>query len=1017
MESLSVIVTTHNCAAVVQRTLQSVATALAFLRQSAGQAAADGAEIIVVDDGSADSTPQLVAEFAAGRPGWKVVRRDKPSSPSCARNTGVCRATGELLFFLDGDDLFLPEHLAACRSALLSKPAADFIKTGVRLADPVHPDWRERIANSLIINLAIRRRCHEAFGGFLDYHLFRRKGDGFEHLSDLFFKYEDMFYNQLAQRLFQGMVMPQETVEYCRYPGNSFDRQYAKFCRPFAGAAPSENGDRLRLQLCEAIAQDRAEQLLRERGPAPVAEALQRARRHRAAKEWKKAEAECRQLLKAHPQEAEGWQLLGACCQALDQPAEAEKAYRAAVRLRPDDAEVQFALGSLQDKRGRRKEAMASYRQIIQVRPDHAEARVRLGIALAERGELDEAIAQLRAACCHAPGLAKAHNNLGVALAQRGLVGEAVAAFQEALRLQPDYAAAAYGLGNALGTQRRHAAAVVHYRTALRLQPDFPEAHNNLGLALLEIGALDEAVVVLRQGVRLRPKAAEAHNNLGLALAALGQFAAAETCYEEALRLKPGYAEAHNNLASAYKEQMRLGEALASYDAALRLESDSASAHWNRSLALLQGGDFERGWAEYEWRWRRSGSKPRQLPKPAWDGTRLAGRTLLVYAEQGWGDMMQFLRYAPLAARTGGRVVVECPAPLAPLFATCAGIERVVVEGEPLPAFDCHAALLSLPRLMKTTLATVPAVVPYLSATAERVAAWGPRLPQGVFKIGVVWQGNPRHRWDRHRSVPLTQLAPLAQVPGVQLISLQKGAGSEQVAEAAGVCPVLVLDGLDEDGGAFLDTAAVLKHLDLVVTVDTALAHLAGALGVPVWLALSVLADWRWLREREDTPWYPGMRLFRQRTLGAWDEVFQRMAGELRQRCAVPREGKVRIDVSPGELLDKLTILEIKAERIVDAGGRAHVAAELALLGPVWAAVPPSPELARLRADLKSVNETLWQVEDEVRVCERDGEFGARFVELARSVYRHNDARAALKREVNKLLKAPFHEQKIHPAY
>jgi ADP-heptose:LPS heptosyltransferase len=297
----------------------------------------------------------------------------------------------------------------------------------------------------------------------------------------------------------------------------------------------------------------------------------------------------------------------------------------------------------------------------------------------------------------------------------------------------------------------------------------------------------------------------------------------------------------------------------------------------------LQLGAFEEGWAEYEWRWRRPGHGPRRLPQPAWDGSDLAGKRLLIYCEQGLGDVLQFIRYAAVVQRAGASVVLECPGALVSLLRRCPGIDELVAETRPLPNFDVHAALLSLPHLLGTTLATVPAEVPYLAANPERVERWREELA-GVdgFRIGIAWQGNPRHPRDRHRSFPLSQFEGLARQEGVRLISLQKGAGAEQAAALQGRFPVVDLPSEpDMAEAAFEDTAAIMQHLDLVISADTAIAHLAGALGVPVWVVLSAITDWRWLRGRDDSPWYPSMRLFRQKTLGDWEGVFERIAREV----------------------------------------------------------------------------------------------------------------------------------------
>ena len=315
------------------------------------------------------------------------------------------------------------------------------------------------------------------------------------------------------------------------------------------------------------------------------------------------------------------------------------------------------------------------------------------------------------------------------------------------------------------------------------------------------------------------------------------------------------------------------------------------TAHWNRSLALLQVGNFEHGWREYEWRWKRKETHPRPFKQPQWDGAPLDGRSILLHMEQGFGDMLQFIRYVRLVKDKGASVVVAAPPPLVNIFGTC-GADKVVPENQDLPASDLHCPIMSLPSLFETTLTTIPANVPYLSADSSQVEQWRRRL-DGLadFRVGIIWQGNPRHKLDRHRSFPLTLLEPLARINNVALVSLQKGAGAEQI-------PLLgerfrVLD-VGADLADFTDTAAVMKCLDVVVCCDTAVAHLAGALGVRVWVALATVSDWRWLLGRDDSPWYPTMRLFRQERLGEWRPVIQLMADELRRlaRKGDPKRGQ-----------------------------------------------------------------------------------------------------------------------------
>jgi tetratricopeptide (TPR) repeat protein len=650
-----------------------------------------------------------------------------------------------------------------------------------------------------------------------------------------------------------------------------------------------------------------------------ITETLQQARLCHHAGDLRQAERLYQQVVQADGQRPDVWLMLGQASQGLGKLPEAAASYRQSLGLDPASAETHFRLATALADQGQREQAASHFRQALQIQPGHGEALLGLGIALAELGQLGEAVTSLRAAVHSLPESAKAHYNLGVALAQQQKLDEAAASLRQAIKLQPNYPPPHYGLGNVLVGQGKRPEAIPCYREAIRLKPDFAGAYNNLGLALAEERRLAEAVVVLRQTVRLRPQAAEAHNNLGMVLAELGRFAEAEGCYHEALRLSPGYADAHNNLGSTYKEQGRTQETIASYDLALLFQPNGSGARWNRALAWLSAGDFEHGWPEYEWRWNRPKTPPRRLPQPRWDGGSLAGKTLLIYVEQGLGDTFQFIRYAPLVkaqgatgkngdrtpkitgpvpvfSEQGATVLVECPAFLHPLLSRCKGIDRLLAEGSPLPDFDCHTPLLSLPHLLGTTWATLPAEVPYLFADPERVGRWAEQLrPVEGFKVGIAWQGNPHHQWDHFRSFPADYFAALAAVPGVRLISLQKGQAAEQLRRLVKRFPITELDSeKDAPTAAFMDTAAVMQNLDLVVTADTSLAHLAGGLGVPVWVPLSTVSDWRWLLKREDSPWYPTMRLFLQKTLGDWDGVFRRMATALRKMAKGNSQGRVQ---------------------------------------------------------------------------------------------------------------------------
>jgi tetratricopeptide (TPR) repeat protein len=560
----------------------------------------------------------------------------------------------------------------------------------------------------------------------------------------------------------------------------------------------------------------------------------------------------------------------------------AEQLYRQILLVDHQHVGALHLLGLLLHQVGRSDQAVEYLSQALRIKPDFADAHSNLGIALAKQGKLTEAVSCYQRALRLKPDNAVAHNNLANALRQQGKLVEAVASYQRALHLQPGIAEAHTNLGVALSEQGKLAEAVTCYEQALRLKPNYAEAHSNLGMALAEQRKLSEAVACYRQALRLKPELAEAHSNLGMALAEQGNLSEAVACYHVALRLKPQYAEAHNNLGVTYVEQGRLAEAAACYQQALKFNPVHAAAHMNLAQVYFLRGDFENGWPEYEWRWKQRSFAPPSSSHPLWNGSILEGRTVLLFPEQGVGDTLQFIRYAALVQQRGANVIFQCQAPLLRLLATCAGIDHLVPAGTSFGSFDLQAPLLSLPRIFGCTLANIPAKTPYLHVPPALFDHWRQQLKDvGEFKVGIAWQGNPEHKRDRSRSVPLRAFAPLADVQGVRLLSLQNGPGREQLPELKESMRIMDLADQWED---FADTAAVMNNLDLVVTVDTAVAHLAGALGVPVWIALPLVPDWRWLLEREDSPWYPTARLFRQVDWGDWSGVFERMAEALRQR-------------------------------------------------------------------------------------------------------------------------------------
>jgi len=417
---------------------------------------------------------------------------------------------------------------------------------------------------------------------------------------------------------------------------------------------------------------------------------------------------------------------------------------------------------------------------------------------------------------------------------------------------------------------------------ALALQPESAEIHNNLGNVLRSAGRLDVAIEAYRSAIALAPGLAEAHFNLGLAILRRGDAPGARQCFRAALQARPGLADAHLNLGFLLEEEGDHAGAIAAYRGAIAADPGLVEAHVNLGMQLLLRGEYAEGWAEYEWRLRYPEYSGADLAKSAgrWDGAALAGRSILLDAEQGFGDAIQFLRYVPLVAERGGRVLVRCAHELAALAASVPGVAATIPRGGSLPPFDAYCPLPSLPLVFGTSFETIPARVPYLRADPEQAERWKQRLAGDTAqcRIGLVWASQSKHRTAADKSLPLAALAPLAAMAGVRFYGLQKGEAASQAKHPpAG----MRIENLSDELRDFSDTAAAVANLDLVISVDTAVAHLAGAMGRPAWTLLKFAPDWRWLLEREDSPWYPTMRLFRQQKPADWSPVIDALVGAL----------------------------------------------------------------------------------------------------------------------------------------
>ncbi|WP_161967555.1 tetratricopeptide repeat protein [Fimbriiglobus ruber] len=605
------------------------------------------------------------------------------------------------------------------------------------------------------------------------------------------------------------------------------------------------------------------------------------------------AEALFRDSARKNPTDARAVGYLGVALARQRRRPEATAAFRLAARLDPSDPIwcQNLATAALHDGNPSGAEGWA--REGLLLAPTMAELHRLLGTALERQRKYDPAAAAYGEAARLNPGLAEVHVQVGRVLDKADRPAAAEPAFREAARLAPADPRAWSGLAGVLYKLDKATDAEGCGREAVRLTPGSPDAHFALGLALAGGDRPEDAEECFRTALRLRSGWPAAHCNLGNALATLGRFGEAEQHFREAVRLRPRSAQDHMNLGTLLAQTGRVEDAIRAYDEALRLRPGFPEARLYRALAFLAVGEFDRAWADYEARWLVAKGGAPKCPAPRWDGGPLSGKVILLHAEQGLGDTIQFVRYATLVKARGAKeVLVDTPRPLAGLLGTCPGVDRAVPSGEPMTGLHLHIPLMSLPRLLGVPPATCPATPPYLIPPTERISYWRRELEadQGL-RVGIAWQGSKIHKGDRLRSVRLARFAPLAAIPGVTLYSLQKGPGTDQLTTGPGA-GIRIVDLGARTAAGMEDAAAALLALDLLVSVDTALIHLAGAVGVRAWVAVAFAADWRWGRSGEETVWYPTVRLFRQSRPGDWDGVFEKLAVELARASAAKAAGQ-----------------------------------------------------------------------------------------------------------------------------
>ncbi|MCD8544274.1 MAG: tetratricopeptide repeat protein [Sulfurospirillum cavolei] len=596
-----------------------------------------------------------------------------------------------------------------------------------------------------------------------------------------------------------------------------------------------------------------------------------------------------KKALSLSPNDAGMHHNLGSALHAQGKIAEAITSYTQALAFNPNDAELHYTLGVALYDNHQVNNAITALNKAVSLNPSYTDAYYNLGVALQHSGRLDEAIKAYTKAVSLNPNYVVAYNNLGVSLYDKGQIDQAIKIFIKTLSLDPRYADAYFNLGNALQRQKKTHHAIEAFRKALALNPHYVDAYNNLGVALKAQGDIDKAIASYTQALVLDPHHAGVYNNLGSAFKSQDKIDKAIESYTQALSLDPTYIDAYNNLGNALYDQGRIDEAIQAYIKALSFNPNHADARWNHALALLISGNLVEGFKGYEYRWEVESSLKRfkrTFPKPLWLGKEdLNEKTIVIHSEQGLEDTLQFCRYIEILARKGAYVIFEVQKPLVRLLQNLKGVSRLIQTGDLLPSFDYHCPLLSLPHALKTSLETIPCPIPYIEATPMSIAFWKDTLGEKrAFRIGLVWSGgfraNQPELWhiNNRRNIPFELIAKLNRA-NVDFYSLQKGepAESEFKEHARTFWKSDNLFNYMSEVRDFADTAGLISQMDLILSVDTSTAHLAAAMGKPVWLFNRFDTCWRWMLHREDSPWYPSLRLFRQPSFGDWESVIKKM--------------------------------------------------------------------------------------------------------------------------------------------
>jgi tetratricopeptide (TPR) repeat protein len=564
----------------------------------------------------------------------------------------------------------------------------------------------------------------------------------------------------------------------------------------------------------------------------------------------------------------------GAALFAIGRVEEAYDDYNQAIALNKDYAEAYYNRGILYEKSGRHEEALRDYDKAIEIRPNYTNAYNNRGNVLKVLKRFEESLLNYEHAIKLNPRHAEAYYNRGVIFKEQNKNEEALSSYRQAINLKNNYVDAYNNCGNALLELKKFDDAYTCFQKAIEINPDYAFAYNGSGNVLMELKKFDEALLSFEKAIALNSQSSDAHNGKSNALQELKRFDDALSGYEKAIALTPHSADTYANHGLAMQGLKKFDEALQSYEAAIKLNPDLADPYWNKALLKILMGEYEEGWQLYEYRRHRKGQKESypDYKQPLWLGQEsINGKILYIYPEQGLGDFIQFCRYIPLIEKLGAKVVLSVPAPLVSIIKTMGLNAEIVTKNQKVNAFDLHCPIMSLPLAFKTTLENVPNTVPYFYPDKAKKNDWEDKLNKAShqLKVGLVWSGSKDHKKDHDRSIRLEQLEPLLSLP-IAFYSLQKEVREQDITTLSQLPQIRQFS---EELIDFSDTAALVDCLDLIITVDTSVAHLAGAMAKNVWILISYLPDYRWMLDRDDTPWYPTAKLFRQANVSDWDNV------------------------------------------------------------------------------------------------------------------------------------------------